>query len=329
MPTAILIGFECKNSSSPLIGALIDLYHAYNWCKSFHCTIYIITDIVKMDYTDNLRQAIIRKIADDRLLTFYEEIKSQIKMVIQDKQLIDCLQQILCPSWNETRSTDNRDKIIPDDKLIIYYSGHGVKDSMVMPDNSNIPFIKLRDMITGAVGPFTEIFWILDCCNPNGLHLPYKLHGNGFTLSSSKIACVSQPILLITSAEENEKSVATEYGSFFSRHLFHVLTKLNLSIKQPKWENNTISIPLSKNRNLSRLLSNLTSNIRMMHSGYTQTVSIYSSYVMDPVLWMWVGSNKSYDIVSDITLSIIAIRPHKKKKKIVQFVNPYDIIYPE
>ena len=324
MPTAILIGFEYVFNS--LTGAIIDLYHAHKWCKSFNCDTYILTDIEFIKNSNNLQIAIDRKIVDKDILTFHNRVitKQKIKPYVQNGynllvEIIDILK-----------------RGVQDNKLIIYYSGHGVKDSMVMPDKTLLQFIDFRDNILNIVGPYVEIFWILDCCNPNGLHLPYKLEENSFVLSPSKVECVSQPILLITSSEASEKSIATKSGSVFSRHLFRLLTSLS-SNDAPIVKRRSVTIPAHKNRNLRRLISNLSSSIRKMHTGYAQTVSIYSSYVTDPVLWMWIGSKKDYDIVTDITLSTLIIRSHDRPKEVKDIeqnttktsINPYDLLYPE
>jgi hypothetical protein len=77
----------------------------------------------------------------------------------------------------------------------------------------------------------------------------------------------------------------------------------------PVIKRKSVSIPKCKNRNIRRLIGNLGSSIRKMHTGYAQTVSVYSSYITDPILWLWIGTQKSYDVVHDITLSILMIRP--------------------
>lgn len=305
MPTAILIGFEYKFNT--LIGAIIDIYHAYKWCESYKCEVYVFTDISRIVDNKHLQLAIDRNIADPDLLSFYDRIKIET-IVTSGTDLLNGIKNVL-------------QNYIADDKVVIYYSGHGVKDSMVMPDKTLLPFIDFRDAILNSVNDFTELFWILDCCNPNGLHLPYKLVNNKFILSKSKIECVTQPILLITSSDASEKSIATKVGSVFSRHLFKILSHMNeddkLIIKKRK-----VIIPIHRNRNLRRLICNLSSAIRKMHTGYSQTVSIYSSYVIDPILWMWIGSQKKHDIVSDMTLSTLIIRNCENSQ------NPYDLVYP-
>lgn len=290
MPTALLIGFEYTFNS--LTGAIIDLYQAHKWCQSFDCNINILTDIEFIRDPVNLQNVVDQKLADSDLLTFYSRIIP--KIVTGANTLLSTIINILRTG-------------VPDSKLIIYYSGHGVKDSMVMPDKALLPFVDFRDNILNNLDPYVEIFWVLDCCNPNGLHLPYKLDRNQFVMSPTKIQCVTQPILLITSSEANEKSIATKSGSVFSRYLFRLLTLMNIP-SELIIKKRTVTLPTGKNRNLRRLIGNLSSSIRKMHTGYSQTVSIYSSYIIDPILWMWIGSNKDYDIVSDLSLSTLVIR---------------------
>lgn len=319
MPVALLIGFEYTFNS--LTGAIIDLYHASNWCKSFGCDVHILTDIEYVKDRDNLKQIVDRKIAGSDLLTFYDSIP--IKRYCRNSvTLLTEIGNIL-------------KKGVPDNKLIIYYSGHGVKDSMVMPDRTLLPFIDFRNNIIGEINPYVEIFCILDCCNPSGMHLPFKLTGNEFVLSPTKIECVRQPVLLITSSEVNEKSIATKAGSVFSRHLFRILSRLSFN-DNTIFNKKKIVIPTYKNRNLRRLIGTLASSIRGMHTGYSQTVSMYSSYIIDPILWMWVGNNKPYDLVTDISLSTLIIRDNSKseqyqainrEKEEKKYYNPYDELY--
>ncbi|CAH6420192.1 Caspase [uncultured virus] len=313
MPLAILIGFEYTFNS--LTGATIDLYHATNWCQSFGCDIHILTDIETVKDENNLQQAIDRRIAEPDLLTFTKQSPFSKRTVITNKNsLLESISHILQGNSKFLNSSKpiKQKAQISDNKIVIYYSGHGVKDSMVMPNRTLLSFVDFRDNILNVLDPYVELFWILDCCNPNGLHLPYKLEGNTFVLSPTKIECVLQPILLITSSEAKEKSIATKSGSVFSRHLFKILTQLNIA-GAPVIRKKQIVIPTHKNRNLRRLIGNLSSSIRKMHTGYAQTVSMYSSYVIDPVLWMWIGSDKSYDIVIDMTLSTFIIRNNISK----------------
>lgn len=258
MPTAILIGFEYNTDK--LLGTAIDLYNAFKWCNKF-CKTYILTDIVCKDTKQN------------RIFRGYNKIKNKI-LVTNEESLLLYIDKIL--------------QRLEDTKLVIYYTGHGICDSILMPNKSLLSFIKFRDYILNRLDPYVEIFWILDCCNPNGLNLPYKLKNNIFRLSSNQnLDFISNPVLLITSSSSNEKSLATEKGSIFSKKLFQLLN------------NRT-------NRNLTSLVNKIINYIKK--TGHCQNVSVYSSYFIDPVLWMWIGSKKKYDIVTDFTLSILVIR---------------------
>ena len=204
-----------------------------------------------------------------------------------------------------------------DNKLIIYYTGHGVKDSLIMPDQSLFSFVMFRDSILNLLAPYVELFIILDCCHPLGLHLPYKLVDNRFVLASSKIECVSQPIILITSSDSHEKSTSTRDGSIFTRRLFHMLSVMNKAYTIV-CKNNKIFLSAHQNRNLTRLSNSLATFIRKLDTGYAQTVSVYSSYVIDPVLWLWIGAIHKRDVVLDMSLSTFIIRETKNDESLVR-----------
>lgn len=298
MAIAILIVFKYMFNS--LKGALIDLYLSYQWCKKYNYDIYVFTDITMID-DNHITGAINNKIVDYEIKFFFDDIEK--KFFINNKislilEIITILKQG-----------------VPDGKLIIYYSGHGVKDSMVMPNRELLPFIDFKNNILDVLDSYIEIFCILDCCNPNGLYLPYKFNHNTFTLSPSKIEFITQPFLLITSSNTDEKSIATNHGSLFTNSLFKLL-----------------SDEKSRLRNLSKLINNLKSSIKNFHSGYYQTVSVYSSYIIHPILWTWIGSRKSYDIVSDLSLTVLTIRPLEKTPTTHYnakfYFNPYDLLYP-
>jgi hypothetical protein len=268
---ALLIGFKYKD----LNGSIIDLYHAHKWCQTFNCDIHIITDIT--EHGSDLELAIKQEIVDSDIRSFYNQISSKYILTNKD-QFRSALHSILGSTL---------------DKLVIYYTGHGFQNGIKLPDRSHMSFNDFRDDVLRHVPPEVEIFWILDCCNPTDMSLPYQLRNNKFMFQNSDTSYYgSHRILLITSANSQEKSITTKTGSLFTRYLFQILSNLSVTtfdIRKP--------LPLIHNRNLQRLIGNLSSAIRTVHSGYQQTVSIYTSYIHDPVLWMWIGSHKSYDII--------------------------------
>lgn len=291
MPLALLIGFEYNNNSLP--GVIIDLYRANKWCESFNCDVHIITDNKILDGLTNRYTSEYINTMTERHDDNTQFIKKSMLNVISNRNdLCTSIKKI----FNDATPTDG--------KIIIYYTGHGIKESLIAPDGSLLPFVDFRDIITDNASPYAEIFCILDCCNPNGMHLPYKLVNNQFVLSSYKVECIKQPMLLITSSEMHEKSIAKRSGSIFSHYLFELLSTLT-------------------NRNLTKLLLSLSNSIKKIDTGHPQTVTIYSSYVIDPLLWTWIGSTKNYDIVTDMSLSAIIIRV----KDSPAYFNPYDLQY--
>lgn len=285
MVTALLIAFQYKRDK--LEGAIIDLYHAYHWAKTLCSQIYMISDIVEVD-GNIIKHAVGRKIVDTGILNFYESPENpENKFVVNNQETFaDALKRIS----------------LLDERLIVYYSGHGVKDSMVLPDHKLFAYVNFRNLIINNVCEYEEIFWIMDCCNPHGLNFPYVLKGNTFVLNKGNFECFTQPILLITSSNSEQKSVATRNGSLFTRHLFRLLKQLD------KY-NTTVN---TNNRNLLRITRDLVSSIRKMYPDADQNVSIYSSYITDPLLWMWIGNRT--DIVVDLSLSVLVIRNFKEEE---------------
>jgi hypothetical protein len=282
MPVAILIGFEYTHN--PLPGVLIDLERACRWARSFECAITLIVDQACGSNSDT----------ESEILSQYPTLRIRHLAALR------------------LAVTTVLTGTVADQKLIIYYSGHGVAESMILPDQTLLPFTHFRDLILGTLDPYTEIFWILDCCNPNGLHLPYKLTGENFRLSPTHIDCITHPSLLLTSSNSNEKSVTTQFGSIFTLTLFRYLNRLRRTS--------------FKNRNLYRMVQHLNAMIHKFGTGSIQTISVYSAYMTDPLLWMWLGPNS--DIVTDPTLSLLIIRP----PALLDLppgptLNPYDLEY--
>ena len=287
MTSAILIGFQYNSNILP--GAIIDLYHAYRWCNTFCKEIYIFTDVISVYDHKVIDHAIELKIVDEQILHFIDDVP---KINVQNRlDLLNGIASVLMTSF---------------EKLVIYYSGHGVSNAFVMPNNEILPSLEFRDSILNSLQPTCEIFWILDCCCPNGLNLPFTLRDKIFRMTK-EFSCVIQPIILITSSITSEKSFATRLDSLFTRYLFKILIDMN-NLNKIKVNSSDIYIPLYNNRNLSRLIRTIMNRINQQHSDTKQQVSIYSSYQIDPVLWLWIGSNRPYDISMNLSLSTFVIR---------------------
>lgn len=266
--TAILIVFEYQKVLS---GAIIDLYQSYCWVKNFTDDIHIITDI---------------KVDLERFIKVGVEL-NYVTSLDPIADLTNCLA-----------------KGLKNNKLVIYYSGHGLKNSIVLPNETHYSLTDFRDLVVKYGNFETEIFWICDCCNPNGLNLAFKLIDNRFRLNN--YVFVEPKIILITSAEINQLSIGDCDGSIFSKRLFQYLTVLNEDI-------DGLIVPNNKNRNLQRLIRTLKGDINK------QIVCIYSSYLIDPILWNWVGRRVEYSLKVDQSLNIFIFELQDNRYYIKEF----------
>jgi len=275
MAIAIIICFEYNDekNNSFLKGSNHDLINIILWCKKWNCECIVFTDII-------LNNKILK------LIKYY-------KLIGYNDNLIDILNYQL-------------NSIIKNEKkYLIYYSGHSYNNNLIIPLNKEINFITFRNIICENINVDSEIFIILDCCNPSGLQLPYYLKDNKFLLSSSSKTFIKQNILLITSSNNTEKSYSSINGSNFTNLLIKYISDIN-TIDNYNFSNN-VFIKLKNNRNLDRLYKNLTSEIKSLYNGLlnsnNQTISIYSSYINDPILFLWIGCSSYNTLSIDSTFS--------------------------
>lgn len=273
MPTAILIVYEYETTK--LTGAVIDLYLMYKWCETLNYDIHVVTDITDEKITlnkDIISKAIKKQFCDNGIYVFFRQFRGTIALNTN----------------NFSRSLDNIPKV-SDNKLLMYYSGHGGNNCIKLPDGSKYTTHKLKQTILNKVNNDGEIFWIMDCCNPSGLNIPYKLSNNKFVLQNDQWHFTTQKIILFTSSTGHQKSFALPFGSRFTQQLLFLFH-----------ENIT---------NIQHLCNTINKNLisQTNESKYKQTVTAYSSYVIDPIVWSWIYPNKKYHITSDPSLSMLIL----------------------
>ncbi|MFK5971458.1 MAG: hypothetical protein QM487_15260 [Candidatus Marithrix sp.] len=250
MKQVILIGFEYNS----LPGTIIDLYLAIKWCQTFKCNINVITDIREFDLIF-LDQSIKKRIVSNDIFNIFDITTVNI---IKDKdEFIDKLSS-LC-----NLNDDN----------IIYFTGHADSGKMILPNNNKISFVDFKNIISNNCPYNSDIFIIMDCCSAEGLFLQYKLQNNSFILKEDR-SYVSQKVLLITSSNYDQKSIATKYGSVFSQVLFEQLYKISFN---------------PKNISILELRNNISKQIKNKYPKYNQSVSIYSSEIIETDLWLWIS----------------------------------------
>jgi len=254
MVQAVLIGFYYEHR--PIPGVFVDLFKAYMACIRFCSRVTVLTDKHQPVLPPNIIDQIAAGQVDGEILGFPQRDISY-RAVANYSQL----ESELCA-------------LLPqDDHILLYYSGHGVRDALIMPDGESIPVTHIRSLLTGKMRPHGQLFFILDCCHTCGLYLPYKLSFDRFRLTDDGRLTTSR-ILLITATQEDQKAVSTQRGSLFSELLFQELTAIIYQRNTP---------------DLRRLIADINKSMKPLHPEYPQTATIYSSHPMLPVLWGWLS----------------------------------------
>ncbi len=212
---ALLIGFEyvAINDWKSLPGIPVDLYQAYNYSLNITRNITVFTDVNKDYRTGILQKAIIEGYVDSGLLSFIEDTKEQNTHTL------------FATKTSNGYKDNNFETIIINtvkdvNRLFIYYTGHAKNGHLILPDNTHIALTHIRDIISSSVNNDCQIVVILDCCQSNGMELPY-LYDSVYKLQT--ISFEKVPIICLSSSDINNDSSATGSGSIFSRNLFKYL----------------------------------------------------------------------------------------------------------
>lgn len=278
----LLIGFEYMKTKrwKTLPGIPADLYQVYRYCQSKSITknILVFTDVNRDYKTDVLKRAILDGYVDSNLLSFIEDTKDRNQ------------HELYKSSKKSGYNVNNFDRVIRDfvkdlDRLLIYYTGHGKDGDLILPDNTHVSLDYFRDLIVSHVTTNSQIVTIFDCCQSNGMKLPYLYSNGNYNLNSQNF--VRPSVICISSTQVDQDSTATRSGSLFTRLLFGYL------YNKP---NQTYSID----------------NLMCLDEDYDNknvTITIHSSYPNIKFLWSWVTRNphNNLDISFDPDNSIITV----------------------
>lgn len=258
----LLIGFEYINSNTWkfLPGIPIDLYQVYKYVSNITKNILVYTDMTKDYNTSILQKAILDGYVNSGLLSFIEDIKDSNQYILYKSEL------------SNKYIINNFDKVIKKfiknvDRLVIYYTGHGKSGDIILPDNTHVSLSYIKSLIKSD-----QTIVILDCCESNGMNLPYYYNNNFFKLNNNNF--ISNEIICISSTNSDENSSATNTGSLFTRNLFQYLSN-----------NSSFSVKSLVN------------------------INIYTSYPNIKLIWNWFTKKKhnNLDIVFDDNNSLITI----------------------
>jgi Caspase domain len=213
MRKAIIIGFEYKNGKK-LPGIAVDIYQVYSFLKEkgwLDEEIKVLTDIKKDAKTEILKTAILEKIVGSGILSFIEDLKERGQYV----------EFKFHNYYNNFENSFNMTE-----NCFVYFTGHSKNGNIILPNESLISFDTFRNILISNISK--EIFLVMDCCEGR-ISLPFTLNEQIYRLENEN--CFVKPkIICISSSLENENSLITKSGSFFTRHLFTILSNPNITL---------------------------------------------------------------------------------------------------
>lgn len=274
MTSVLIIGFDYFNTPTEnTLPSITDMRYMYDYIRRVKPDkILVITDV---DEKDNVSKGII----NPNDIYFINNIQSYNEYhFYQDKS--DMISTI-------------KNFVNTNHKLVIYYSGHGSNDNILLPmstqnvsfitnidneqsaidsKNSNkLSFEDLKNIITKYSPKNTQALFLMDCCAGNGLKLPFKMNDNGvYNLKSYNIP--TQEIVCISSSLHNQSSISSinidGLGSAFTKEFFEGIIRIK----------NNISISYI---NLIKKIGSEKLN------NYDQTLNVYSSRPNLKKVWHW------------------------------------------
>lgn len=283
MRVIILIGFcyeeTYTNDLHPLPGILIDLYSVYTYCITNikYNKLLVITDIYKETSTNLLLKSMLVGIVNVGIQSFLEKIKDHHLIYFGEDEMMEKI----------------KDEVKDANQILVYYSGHSKYNNLTLP-NINYAITKVKDQdedeeifkepkhlirITDFRDLFlkysaedAQILFIMDCCSGIGLRLPFQLilPLDIYRLTDfANHKYTGKKVICLSSAMSDETSVASGYGSIFTRSL---LSQLKAGIKY---------LPL--------ILTNIHNDCQTVNS---QTATVHANYPSMKSLFPWVFGRK-------------------------------------
>lgn len=300
MPIVVIIGFSYHDSTvsdtEHLASTITDIYQVYSYYRSLGYKIYIASDIVTTIEPENLGALCASKIVDLGFKDFIHQSFQSLRYHIKNHHDLEAFFESV--------------RITPDRNAIVYYTGHGVKDHIILPNNSKYSALELRHRIIN-IGVFqspqsqrisvddidpvrslrnglnsigSSIFILFDCCNPHGLYLPFEMNRNNFCYDFVGNSFTLPEIILVTSSESNRQSQAKRSYSMFTKELFEIFrTK-------------------SKRYDFSHIITTLD------HTLDSQRAMVRASTPCLKIPWSWVTTGAVNVAVNDTLESIIIKR---------------------
>lgn len=308
---AIIIGFQYEQDIATdddpafrgqLPGISIDIYQAVKQSRlAGFDDIIVITDLYMDERTTLVNRALNDGIVDIDILELIKTLTANNEYYYYSKKK-DILSKIkeLLPNYN---------------RLFIYYTGHAFRGYILFPrhgqgfstindhhipsiDDDRWKIVDLKQMLIDNCPRSLQSVIVMDCCNGNGMNLPYIMKSGKFRLNDN----VTDPwyfhpqqMICFSSAMPDEDSEAGRDGSTFSLHFFSLLREA---------KNNDHNI---KTCDLS-LLYFLTTIQNNCLTQYDQTAMIHVSHPVIRSLWPWLINDQKIEITVDTMTAKIIIK---------------------
>ncbi len=290
MPTVLILGFQYNDLES----SITDIYKVYSFYKKLSYRIYVASDIIRPSKPPEITSLLASKSVDEYFVPFIEKEFATVRHLVRSK--------------SEVQSFFRSVSLTSDRRLVVYYTGHGEEGGFRLPDGSRYKALEFRNDLLkigssssaqglplhrGIDTSGSQIFLILDCCNPHGLYLPFKLGRESQSFLQVTNHFVVPQIILISSSEPTQKSRADLNESPFTKHLFSQLADPGLSY------------------DIFSLLNFVDKQITDNSKGQQKSTA-YSSYTSLKIPWSWVVTNL---IDVDVNQNIDSLVVRLKKEK--------------
>lgn len=220
---AVLIGF----SYNELPGILVDIYRIYQFLQPAFTTptssITIITDIEKDPPANIYLRPIASSIVDANIISFISDLKvrGQYHRFQGKENLLPFLRKRVAGKGEQ-------------EDFFFYYTGHAKVDCIHLPSVLNgddcpafaidrILTTELREILYEERGKEDTILSILDCCEIQGVDLPFTLDINGFYRRNSFY--FGLPRFICITPRHHYQWMASGLGSIFTSRLIEELMK--------------------------------------------------------------------------------------------------------
>lgn len=255
----IIVGFKYDRQEIQCV--LYDIFRIYNHFSSFNYTCYVLTDIHDFTYTISMYDCIRKKQIGNEFTDFIGEIRYY-------------------PSWYKRvfniSTLEESVKSIPNsDITVVYYSGHGTNKGIQLPSSEILSYTLFRNLFVSKTSH--ELTLIMDCCKGNNMNLIYYMNDSCKTFRAHSTGeYLSLTITVITSSDSDQKSLANDYTSLFTKYFIEFLKS-------------------NEQRSYSSMIEFVQNNT-MGHGVGKQNIKVYSSIANYPIMPSYLFGQYHVDI---------------------------------